>query len=87
MLRKTTLWIFVMVFEFLLPGADFAYGGWHKQWLERTKLLASDDATWDRFGHSVSISDNYVIVGALGDDNYNGLAYVFEFNGTDWRNR
>ncbi len=54
---------------------------WVDVWVERAKLLALDGAARDRFGNSVSISGDFVIVGADGDDengNYSGSAYVFE---------
>jgi len=49
-------------------------------WTEQAKLLASDGATEDRFGNSVSISGDYTIIGAEGDDDNgeeSGSAYVF----------
>ena len=49
-------------------------------WTER-KLTASDGATDDYFGASVSIDGNYAIVGAYGDDDNGsnaGSAYVYE---------
>ena len=49
-----------------------------------TKLLADDGAAWDNFGVSVSINGNTAIVGASGDNNYAGAAYIFEFNGSIW---
>ncbi len=49
---------------------------------------ASDGAANDNFGNSVSISGNYAIVGASGDDigaNVNqGSSYFYFFNGTTW---
>ena len=50
-------------------------------WTQQTKLTASDAAGGDRFGYSVSISDDYAIVGALGDDDTgssSGSVYIFE---------
>ncbi len=50
-------------------------------WYQQTKLIASDGAAKDDFGWSVSISADYVIVGAYGDDDngdYAGSAYIFE---------
>jgi hypothetical protein len=41
------------------------------------KLTASDAAAYDRFGHSVAIDGNTVVVGADGKDSYTGAAYVF----------
>ena len=48
------------------------------------KLIASDAEDDDRFGISVAISGDTVVVGAYGDDgwwgNDRGAAYVFERN-------
>ena len=50
-------------------------------WIEAAKLTASDGAMDDRFGSSVSISGDTVVVGAVldGDDpvSASGSAYVF----------
>ena len=48
-------------------------------WEQKQKLTASDAAANDKFGESVAISGNYVIVGASYDDT-NGSAYIFERN-------
>ena len=53
-------------------------------WVEEQKLTASDGAAFDRFGGSVSISEDYVIVGASEDDNSKGSAYIFKRDGTNW---
>jgi hypothetical protein len=52
-----------------------------------TKMIASDKETGDHFGYSVSISGDYAIVGAYGDDdngNDSGSAYIFERMGIEW---
>jgi len=49
-------------------------------WLEITKLTASDAAEQDKFGHTVTISGDIVVVGAYEDDDGSvdcGSAYVF----------
>jgi hypothetical protein len=60
-------------------------------WSEAQKIVASDRASSDIFGSSVSISGNYVIVGAFGEKNdvsgnnaktYAGSAYIFERDST-----
>jgi len=54
---------------------------------ELQKLIANDGAENDWFGHSVSISGDYAIVGATyGGDNGSrfGSTYVFERRGEDW---
>ena len=57
-------------------------GNWNGNWGEKKqKLLASDGWPEDRFGGSVSISGNYALIGAIGDDDkgsHSGSAYLFE---------
>ncbi|SPD74472.1 exported hypothetical protein [uncultured Desulfobacterium sp.] len=56
-------------------------------WAEQTQLLASDSAGSDDFGISVSISGDYAIVGASGDDDggsLSGSAYIFKREGLIW---
>ena len=59
-------------------------------WTQAQKLTASDRAAFDYFGHSVSISGDYAIVGAYGESedasganfqNAAGSAYIFERDG------
>ena len=56
-------------------------------WVQQQKLTASDGNAGDNFGYSVSISDDYAIVGAYGDDvngTDSGSAYIFRWDGTSW---
>ena len=56
-------------------------------WSEQQKLIAGDGAAEDRFGISVAMSENWVVVGARGDaDNGfgSGSAYLFRQSGTVW---
>lgn len=56
-------------------------------WIEVQELTASDAAAGDRFGYSVSISGDYVIVSSpLDDDNgsMSGSAYIFRRDDTTW---
>jgi hypothetical protein len=46
-------------------------------WRERQKLTASDAAAGDRFGNSVAVSGDTVVVGAYRADGTQGSAYVF----------
>jgi hypothetical protein len=53
-----------------------------KVWQEEAKLLASDGASEDNFGRSVSIDGNLALVGAYWDDDNgsnSGSAYIFNF--------
>jgi uncharacterized repeat protein (TIGR01451 family) len=56
-------------------------------WTEQQKLFASDGATNDQFGYSVSVSGDTLVVGAYGHDTapgQTGAAYVFVRSGTTW---
>jgi len=52
------------------------------QWQEVAKLTAADAAAGDSFGYSVAVAGDRVVVGAMLDDNDNGVdagaVYVFE---------
>ncbi len=67
------------VYIFFFNGAN---------WVQQAKLIASDGAANDNFGSSVSISGDYVVVGADGDNvgaNSNqGSAYIFLRSGNNW---
>ncbi|MCD4829204.1 MAG: T9SS type A sorting domain-containing protein [Candidatus Cloacimonetes bacterium] len=56
-------------------------------WSQQAKLTAADGDAMDSFGYSVSISGDYAVVGAFGDDdngNLSGSAYIFHRSETDW---
>lgn len=56
-------------------------------WSQTAKILASDGAAGDRFGHSVSIGVNRAVVGANADDDMgvdSGSVYIFERIGGVW---
>jgi len=49
-----------------------------------SKVTAGDAATGDSFGWSVSISEDTAIIGAIGDDDSTGSAYIFKKKGSNW---
>ena len=56
-------------------------------WPHQDKIIASDVATTDNFGHSVAIDGEYAIVGVANDDDggsASGSAYIFKWDGTSW---
>lgn len=56
-------------------------------WITQAQLTASDGATSDQFGWSVSISGDNIVVGAYGDDDNgfsSGSAYVYAKPGASW---
>jgi hypothetical protein len=69
-------------------GSAYVFVRSGTSWMEQAKLTASDAATGDRFGVSVSLSGDTAVVGADGDDNAGGTdagsAYVFVRSGTSW---
>src|SRR5687767_1365814 len=68
-------------------GAAYVYvlnGG---TWTQQAVLLASDGALADKFGYSVAVSDDTIVVGSYNDDSplsNAGSAYVYVRNGTTW---
>ena len=68
-------------------GSAYVFKRGDTSWAEEAKLLASDGVVADSFGGSVSISGDYVVVGAQTDDDNgseSGSAYVFKRTGTSW---
>lgn len=73
-------------------GAVYVYAkDGSNTWMFIQKLMNSDARQWDRFGQSVAIDGNYMIVGARGQDydennanfeNAEGAAYIFEKDGS-----
>jgi hypothetical protein len=68
-------------------GSAYIYELSDGAWTEMEKLTASDAASTDRFGWSVSISGNYAIAGAYQDDDdadQSGSAYIYELSDGAW---
>ncbi|MGJ8643280.1 MAG: hypothetical protein ACSHX9_07730 [Luteolibacter sp.] len=69
-------------------GSAYVFTRSGTSWSQQAKLTASDAAEFDRFGFSVAISGDSVVVGAHFDDSAafgdSGSAYVFTRNGTSW---
>ena len=55
-------------------------------WVQLAELTASDGASGDTLGSSVSISGNTVVVGSPSSNNFRGAAYVFEKPEGGWAN-
>jgi len=67
-----------------VTGAAYVYTRSGTTWTEEQKLTASDGATSDNFGFSVSVSGDKAVIGAFGDDGLTGSAYVYTRSGTTW---
>ncbi|SLM28795.1 hypothetical protein MTBBW1_1570001 [Desulfamplus magnetovallimortis] len=62
-------------------GSSYIFKNNGSTWIQETKLIADDAVSNAAFGYSVSISDNYAIVGAYKDDengSYSGAAYMYD---------
>ncbi len=77
----------------LVVGAPFANGGTGAVylysyssgvWTFLAELTASDGQPGDLFGNAVSLSGNTVAIGAPGQNNNTGAAYLFGMQGTSW---
>jgi hypothetical protein len=68
-------------------GAAMVYVRSGTNWTQQAKLLANDGALGDKFGYSVAVSGDTIVIGAYNDDGAfadTGSAYVFTRNGTAW---
>ncbi|MCP4105943.1 MAG: hypothetical protein GY749_10465 [Desulfobacteraceae bacterium] len=68
-------------------GAAYIFKRDGASWVQQAKLFPTDGASQDFFGYSVSISGEFVIAGAWGDDigTMNaGSAYIYRRNGESW---
>ena len=53
-------------------------------WVQQAELNASDPALGKNFGDSVAINSDTAIIGAPGDNQWTGAAYIFTRTGTTW---
>jgi hypothetical protein len=68
-------------------GSAYIFKREGENWVEKKRLTASDGASSDYFGCSVSINGDYAIVGAYYDNvSYTdqGSAYIFKREGENW---
>lgn len=65
-------------------GSAYVFRNTGLAWVQETKLVASDGSSPDYFGYAVSVSENTVVVGAFGKNEFTGVAYVFRHDGTGW---
>ena len=65
-------------YVFTKPGTGWANG------TETARLTASDGAMNDRFGYSVAVDGDTVVVGAYGNGGSRGSAYVFTKPASGW---
>ncbi len=66
-------------------GSVYFYKFNGSTWVQHQKLFQTESPEKDdEFGTSVDIEGNYAVVGAWGDDDETGAAYVYYLNGDNW---
>lgn len=68
-------------------GAAYIFKRDGNDWIQQAKLTASDGGVDNRYGISVAISGDYVLVGAFFDDDFgarSGSAYIYKRAGANW---
>ena len=65
-------------------GSAYVFSNSGGVWTQKQKIVAPDAAIGDKFGCSVAIDNNTIVVGAYGDDIQTGSASVFVLNGSSW---
>jgi hypothetical protein len=66
-------------------GAVWVYRRTGATWMQEAKLLGSGRALNDRYGHSVAVEGNRIVVGASQFfASGGGKAYVYDYNGVAW---
>ena len=68
----------------VFQGAAYVFNRQGGSWLEAQKLTASDGSSHDDFGESVAFSGSTMVIGAIGDNDLQGAAYVFNCQGGNW---
>jgi hypothetical protein len=66
-------------------GAVYVFDGHSGVWQLSTVLSASDGSNNQNFGWSIAASGSHVIIGARGDSNGLGAAYVFTYLAGSWQ--
>ena len=68
-------------------GSAYVYYFDGDSWLPYTKLIPEDGAPFDRFGYSVGIYDDIIVVGSVYDDDMgedSGSVYVYRLDDGQW---
>ncbi|WED61602.1 FG-GAP repeat protein [Vibrio alginolyticus] len=65
-------------------GSAYVFENNGSDWVQVAKLTASDGSGEHWFGYSVATSGDVAVVGAYGDNNKKGAAYLFKNNGSEW---
>lgn len=67
------------------PGVVYVYDKSTKEWAEKAELSASDAEFNNRFGSALSASNGQVVIGAPGQYDGKGSAYLFGSKNGEWK--
>ena len=65
-------------------GSTYVFSRLGGAWTQQQKLIAPDATPDDRFGCSVAIDNNTIVIGAYRRNSFTGSAYVFVRTGLTW---
>lgn len=68
-------------------GSAYVFTKSDSSWIQQAILVAFDKEKHDRFGESVAIDGDTIVVGAIWDNDngvHSGSAYIFTRNGSEW---
>ncbi len=65
-------------------GVAYVFKRSDSYWVEDAKLVPFDGEEEDSFGWSVAVDGDYIVVGAYGDDDHNGSAYIYRNIESNW---
>jgi hypothetical protein len=65
-------------------GAAYVFTWNGSAWVQQAKLTVAGAASWDRFGSTVAIDGGTIVIGAPGESDNAGGAYVFAWDGSAW---
>lgn len=71
----------------LSSGSAYIFHRVGTTWTQQQKIISSDCVTGDQFGNAISLLNDKLIVGSVGDDDVAigvGSAYLFLRNGSEW---
>ena len=67
-----------------LNGAVYLYKFSNNQWTFHSKLEPSNFTSYPQFGSSISFYNDYLIIGAPGENSYKGAVYIYKYDGINW---
>jgi hypothetical protein len=71
----------------IFSGSAYTFTRSGGVWTEEQKLYPPDKSDGDRFGHSVSLNSDYLLIGSRSDDDIgssSGSAYLYQLSGSTW---